>query len=335
MSKLNIYEGTMLITTLLCAKIFISYPLLGENFSGFEILFINIAAFLIVYTILNAALKVSFGNEKIRNVLSALIFITIVVFLSFSFCAYVRSLKFSLLYNSPEGFISFIIVPAIVIGALSGIKSLGKMCAVFTPAILIITAVFMLFSCRFLDSSSLFPVFGEGIGVFPKYIIILLSSLWESIFVMFLPEFVKDEKSIKKIVLYSLLISFFFFAFTGVIFNINGIKKATEYSEIFKTIRLIKPTSSMERPDSVFYIIYVFLMLLYMSISVFFAKHIFKTVFKITYSEVLIVPLCLIISLFAVTGLDSGFSLLVYKGVFSVLWCFAFLSPLLNRGNKT
>ena len=57
MNLINVFEGTMLTVTWLCAKLYISYPLLGNNFSGLQILMINFLSFAVLWGILNFSLR--------------------------------------------------------------------------------------------------------------------------------------------------------------------------------------------------------------------------------------------------------------------------------------
>ena len=106
------------------------------------------------------------------------------------------------------------------------------------------------------------------------------------------------------------------------------------FPEIFKIIRLIDPLSVIERPDSVFYILYVLSVLLYISLLAFFAKEIYTKISNIRYDQELVVPACLIISALSFSSI-SDFELdMWYSGALSSLFVLILIIPVIFQRKK-
>ena len=239
-SKLNRYEAVCVIVTLLCSKLFISYPLYNDAFSGFEIIIINFISFLFLGLWALISSKSNFKVSKpVKNTLLLILILVTLVVASLSFVKYTVSLKWSLLNNSPQGFIAFIILLGVISGVFTGIKGLSKLCSFFTPIILVLTVIFMYFASKSFDTYKMFPVLGDSFGAILKYSFFMLSSLWEFVFVGFLPSLLKDEEKFSSTVFLSLGFSFLFYSLTGISITLLSVSGGQGYSEIFKIIRLI------------------------------------------------------------------------------------------------
>ena len=334
--KLNNFEAIMIIVTLLCTKLFVAYPLIESAFSGIQMILINLIAFFAVWLIFFVSSKFKFTTfHALKGILLSILTIVTVVFTGVNFSKFVFSLKWSLLNNSPETFISIILLVGIIFGVFSGIKGIGRLCGFFTPLILITSVMLIIPAFKGFRFQNLFPVFGSGIKETFLFGLFMLSSLWEAVFISFIPPFLKKRDSLSHIVTFSFLISFLFYAFVGVAVVLIKTGNVSEFSEIFKIIRTINPLSFSERPDSVFYILYVLLVLLYFSVIVFFVKHIFSEYFKVKYSDELILPFVLLIAQAGFTVLDYTYVRAVYDTMFNAMWLIPVLLPIFFYRRKT
>ena len=134
--KINTFEAVMIIVTLLCTKLFIAYPLFESSFSGFQIILINLVSFVTAFILLILSSKFKFKVcHALKGIFVTILLIITVVFTGVNFSKYVFSLKWSLLNQTPESFISLILLAGIIFGVFSGIKGLGRLCGFFMPVI--------------------------------------------------------------------------------------------------------------------------------------------------------------------------------------------------------
>lgn len=334
--KINTFEATMIMVVLLCTKLFVAYPLFENAFSGIQLFLINLTAYFLLWIVFFICSKLKFKvPHSVKGIFITILIIVTLIFTGVNFSKYVFGLKWSLLNNTPESFISIILLTGILFGVFSGIKGIGRLCGFFAPIILISTVILILPAFGQFDFKVLFPVFGSGIKETFIFGFLMLSSLWEFIFISFIPDFLKKREKTNHVLNSSLIISFLFYAFVGVSVILSKTGNVSEYSEIFKIIRTINPLNFMERPDSVFYIIFVLAVLLYFSTVVFFVKHIFSEYFEIEYSEELIIPFAFLTAQAGFTVLDYTYVKSVYDTLLNAMWIIPLLLPFIFFRRKT
>ena len=209
---------------------------------------------------------------------------------------FLESVQIILLKNTPIEITVVFLLIALFIGAYSGIFSLSFLSGIFTPMVLVVLGLFLLFLIPDFDIKNLAPFLGNGAkGIFIDGLSCL--SLFGDLFVLFfLLPFCKDKKALKKSGFRAILLVGSVFTVTLLIYgSIFPYPVSSEFiMPLFQLTRTIEIGDFFGRLEAFFELIWALTFLIYGSVSIYTVSIIFKETFSLKYEKPLILPITVI-----------------------------------------
>lgn len=326
--KFSVPEATSLLVNLLCSKLFLLAPADFTKTSGSGavicVLFVFFVAFLFfhIYTKSNCTNILSrIKNHTVKKAFG--IITSILLLFSGAVCLnlLVYFTKTASLSASPLSFITIPFAVSMLLGAISGIKSIGKLHGFFVP-VLYVALIFLVASgYKSFDFTNLTPVFGKGISAVFGNGFFLLSNLFEILIFLFLPRHING--SFRRVGFLSLSISLVLYLVTVSAFVLTDGK--TLDLPLFSVIQ----SGPFRRTDSAFLLLFSLSGMLYLSSLLYFSVHIFADTLKISDKKFLFMPFGLILISFSGISFfnQSGQKLLSFFS--RLMWIVPFLLPLI------
>ncbi len=325
--KLSGFEATVLIINLLCCKLFLLTPLIFTENSGsgalITVCFIFVLAFLVfgIYVKKSGGKPVFslIGNPFVRAVFGALSCLLLVFCGAVTFSRILYYAKAMAYPKTPLVFLALPLGISSVLCARTGLKSVGKTHGFFVPLLYAVLIVLVLLSAKSFRFTGLTPVLGKGFYAVFGSGFFLLSSLFESLVLFYLPAF--TNAPIKKVGFSALSASFAYYLFVIGGFLLIGGKAQT--LPLFSVIR----ASFFSRTDSLFLLLYATAGMLYLASVIYFSAFIFAKTFKVPHVKPLIIPIALIILSFAEISFFNPEEQFVIQNMQKILWVIPFLLP--------
>jgi len=261
--KLSEKEAINIMVNLVCNKLFILAPLYFRQNSGISALITTTAAFTVAVIIWNVYCKychLSITGCK-KNTISYTIVMIIalicIIIIPVTLQQYCLEIKSTVLSNTPD----WIIVLSFLIPVLATLKynfhNIGVQGNIFVPFVFIVALIMVTLSVSKPDLFNLFPAITLNHNTFLPKMILILSMLFELIFMYFLPDLLKQDAKIKNIGNSVILRSFIYYSFISVIFSIVLPHSANLKSvPFFKLIKMAHIGGVHIKLDSLFLILY-------------------------------------------------------------------------------
>lgn len=317
-------EAIALSVNLICAKTFLMVPVffkrIAESGSLILVLYIFTLAFVFMFFYLFA------GKIKIPKLLLPLIAIAIILVSSINLFEYSRTVS-ALYFKSTPLFVIFLFFAVAM--AVGGYSQIGKLNLFFVPIIYLTVFIMLFFTFSDGNYYYLFPVMGKGFNTVFGEGFFMLSSLFEAVFLFFIPDMLENKKDIKKVTSYTLIFSFAIYLIitAACLITVHTDLPENCFSPLFLILRQIKMGTYFQHPDTAFLIIYFISAFLYLSGMLFFLCNIWGKMSK----KVLYIPFALLIFILALNG-EKLMPLALYLN--KILWVFPFVIPVFSRRSQ-
>ncbi len=324
MNKLSSKEAIAVITNLICAKTFLMVPIyfkrITESGSIVTVLYIFLLAFIFLL------LKNFTPKAKIKALYPPIALIMLVV-CSINLFEYSMTISSLFFKNTPLLLIFLFFCVAMVFGAYSNI---GKLNLFFTPIIYSVVFLMLIFTFSGGNYYYLFPIFGKGFDSVFKDGFFMLSSLFELVVLIFIPDLLKNKKDMKKVSAFSLIFSLIIFLVitSACLVTVHTDLPENCFSPLFLILRQIKIGTYFQHPDTAFLIIYFISAFLYLSTMLYFSAHIFALSGRKLSKKMFIIPFSLIV---LILGINAGAFIEASSILNMLLWIFPFVVPLFLR----
>ena len=221
-------------------------------------------------------------------------YITMFVFVSTTILRYFsEKLKLIYFHITPNIVILLIFLVGAVIINKIGAKSIIQINILIVSALLISILITILSVTSLYDFNLLFPILGNGIN---ETFFSGLSNLFafEGLaYLFFLMPLLKDTKDFKKISITATIISgiYLFLSVTCLLLVFSYVYKTEEILLLYSLARLAEFGDFIQRTDALFILIWILSVFSYVSVSLFFASHIFKKLTNASNIKAILYPL--------------------------------------------
>lgn len=263
------------------------------------------------------------GGKTLRNItyfLVALYLTTSVVLVLSEFNENIRNILFK---NAPSEYINLLFIIGMFVGLLCGFKGIFRTSVIIAPIILL--SLFYMFFSLFenIDITNYTPVFGDDAhDFFIKGIFRI--EIFEGMFLILL--FGGHITNIKKATIGSfILVSFIVLLISSLLFGIIAYPTSTEnYFPFFELSRLISFGRFVQRVESLYTLIWLLAVYLYITLDTSFIVQIFSKAFNLKYYKRIIPLFCVII--FGITVLLKSYITVLSIRRFFINFVFPFLA---------
>lgn len=263
------------------------------------------------------------GGKTLRNIsyfLVALYLTTSLVLVLSEFNENIRNILFK---NAPSEYINLLFIIGMFVGLLCGFKGIFRTSVIIAPIILL--SLFYMFFSLFenIDITNYTPVFGnDAHDFFIKGIFRI--EIFEGMFlILLLGEHITN---IKKATIGSfILVSFIVLLISSLLFGIIAYPTSTEnYFPFFELSRLISFGRFVQRVESLYTLIWLLAVYLYITLDTSFIVQIFSKAFNLKYYKRIIPLFCVII--FGITLLLKSYITVLSIRRFFINFVFPFLA---------
>lgn len=263
------------------------------------------------------------GGKTLRNIsyfLVALYLTTSVVLVLSEFNENIRNILFK---NAPSEYINLLFIIGMFVGLLCGFKGIFRTSVIIAPIILL--SLFYMFFSLFenIDITNYTPVFGDDAhDFFIKGIFRI--EIFEGMFLILLLG--GHITNIKKATIGSfILVSFIVLLISSLLFGIIAYPTSTEnYFPFFELSRLISFGRFVQRVESLYTLIWLLAVYLYITLDTSFIVQIFSKAFNLKYYKRIIPLFCVII--FGITLLLKSYITMLSIRRFFINFVFPFLA---------
>ena len=263
------------------------------------------------------------GGKTLRNIsyfLVALYLTTSVVLVLSEFNENIRNILFK---NAPSEYINLLFIIGMFVGLLCGFKGIFRTSVIIAPIILL--SLFYMFFSLFenIDITNYTPVFGnDAHDFFIKGIFRI--EIFEGMFLILLLG--GHITNIKKATIGSfILVSFIVLLISSLLFGIIAYPTSTEnYFPFFELSRLISFGRFVQRVESLYTLIWLLAVYLYITLDTSFIVQIFSKAFNLKYYKRIIPLFCVII--FGITLLLKSYITVLSIRRFFINFVFPFLA---------
>lgn len=263
------------------------------------------------------------GGKTLRNItyfLVALYLTTSVVLVLSEFNENIRNILFK---NAPSEYINLLFIIGMFVGLLCGFKGIFRTSVIIAPIILL--SLFYMFFSLFenIDITNYTPVFGDDAhDFFIKGIFRI--EIFEGMFLILLLG--GHITNIKKATIGSfILVSFIVLLISSLLFGIIAYPTSTEnYFPFFELSRLISFGRFVQRVESLYTLIWLLAVYLYITLDTSFIVQIFSKAFNLKYYKRIIPLFCVII--FGITVLLKSYITVLSIRRFFINFVFPFLA---------
>ena len=263
------------------------------------------------------------GGKTLRNIsyfLVALYLTTSVVLVLSEFNENIRNILFK---NAPSEYINLLFIIGMFVGLLCGFKGIFRTSVIIAPIILL--SLFYMFFSLFenIDITNYTPVFGDDAhDFFIKGIFRI--EIFEGMFLILLLG--GHITNIKKATIGSfILVSFIVLLISSLLFGIIAYPTSTEnYFPFFELSRLISFGRFVQRVESLYTLIWLLAVYLYITLDTSFIVQIFSKAFNLKYYKRIIPLFCIII--FGITLLLKSYITVLSIRRFFINFVFPFLA---------
>ena len=263
------------------------------------------------------------GGKTLRNIsyfLVALYLTTSLVLVLSEFNENIRNILFK---NAPSEYINLLFIIGMFVGLLCGFKGIFRTSVIIAPIILL--SLFYMFFSLFenIDITNYTPVFGnDAHDFFIKGIFRI--EIFEGMFLILL--FGVHITNIKKATIGSfILVSFIVLLISSLLFGIIAYPTSTEnYFPFFELSRLISFGRFVQRVESLYTLIWLLAVYLYITLDTSFIVQIFSKAFNLKYYKRIIPLFCIII--FGITLLLKSYITVLSIRRFFINFVFPFLA---------
>ena len=263
------------------------------------------------------------GGKTLRNIsyfLVALYLTTSLVLVLSEFNENIRNILFK---NAPSEYINLLFIIGMFVGLLCGFKGIFRTSVIIAPIILL--SLFYMFFSLFenIDITNYTPVFGnDAHDFFIKGIFRI--EIFEGMFLILLLG--GHITNIKKATIGSfILVSFIVLLISSLLFGIIAYPTSTEnYFPFFELSRLISFGRFVQRVESLYTLIWLLAVYLYITIDTSFIVQMFSKAFNLKYYKRIIPLFCVII--FGITLLLKSYITVLSIRRFFINFVFPFLA---------
>ncbi len=281
-------EATNLVVNLVCNKLFILAPLYFKQISGFSAFITTTFVFAITFLVwkfyCNFSAKPIYAliyNPLLKKFFIAFIVIICALITAVTINQYSLEIKATVLHKTPLGIITFIFLTVMLLSIKFKLKSIGTVSVIFVPAIYFVALTLIIISVNKNDLYNLFPVIDTSNNTILKKALLMLSMLFEFIFLYFLPDFLQNASKTPEVGNRIIFRSYVNYLIISIIFSIVLPEFANGNTEpFFKIVKQAHLVNSNVRLDSIFLILYCISAFIYISAMLLFVFRITGNTFK-------------------------------------------------------
>ena len=319
--KISETEAVAIFINLFCAKLFLITPKDFVDLTGSGAIIFVVILFALAFIFFSLYIRKNAFRIAESKTFLIIISSILIVYGAITLSQLVYYAKVIWFIKSPLPFLTIPFAVCMVLAALHKFCTIGKINGFFVPIIYISVILITLTSYKAFDFTSLTPVFGKGGMNMIKSTGLLLSSVFEFILLLFLPQI--TDGSHKKTGFLALLFSSVIFVFViGCYLLAGGDAKDLPLLYVIRS-------GFLGKSDSMFLILYAVSGFLYLGSILTFASLAFCKAFKINDQKNITLPLSLIIISLSGITFFSPEGKLFLKIFSSVLWAFPFLIPVI------
>ena len=315
-TKIGTVSAIFLVLTIIINNIALSFPknILDSTGSGTFLNLIYVSIFAIILVILIYNLLKRFPGQDILDISNYAFGKTFKIIIGILFIIYLLITSGYILRDFCEGlkiiyftgthinYILILFIITIAIVARLGDKAVINCNLLILPIALFSIIFIFLANIKNLVPQKIFPLFGYG---FDKTFIIGLQNLYSfgNIGILyFLPSYLKDVKKLKKISIISIVISSFYliFTLTCLLIMFPFTLSNHEIMPLYLATRYIEFGTFFQRVDSVFILIWIWTMILHLSILLMLSLKIVQKISIIRNRNIIIYVFCTIILLISI-----------------------------------
>ena len=318
---------------LICNKLFILAPIYFRQQSGGSSLIITTIVFTLSLILWNFYCNVykTTTNNLIAGKLSVVVMLVISILVTAAtITQYSLALKSTVLKQTPLDVVSFIFIAAMMTGAISSLKSIATAGRMFVPIIYFVALLLVLMSVDQNDIYNFFPIIDIDINEIIPQFMLMLSMLFETIFLYFLPDIVENTKDLRVIGNKSILWSYACFLIIGVVCSITLSNTGSINGEpFFRMIRLAHLGTKSANFDSVFLILYCISAYLYLSSMLVLLNKTTNLVFRSRVAKYMKFVIVVLIVVFSLSNYLYNAIFELFSKNYAILFVVTFIIPLI------
>jgi spore germination protein (amino acid permease) len=360
--KIGHREALTLITILISAKVFLSFPrdlaLLGDA-AGWIIILLAGSLSLIGFYFLNSLIHqypsqniIQISRQLTGNIFGTgfgiIIFVFFLILTAFMLRKFAESFILTILPRTPISLIMIVFLILLIYTVLLGIETLSRVAWFFGPYLLIALATILLFSLPMAHLDNLTPVLGPGPLPILKHSIIRSSFFAEIILLGLVAPLIRKQEKVFGIGFYSLVISILInLAVTLTMTMVfNYVASSHIIFPIFQLARLISYGEFIQRVEALFVFLWFFTAGIQLGGLFYGCVISFSETFKINEYRPLVFPLAVIILTISILPSTmtntivindfvlTNFYWVIALGVPFILWLIAILFKKGRRANS-
>lgn len=290
--KIGTIEAIAFVLILMITRIVLNIPkeIIQNTGSSAWINVIVISIIVILFTLLICKLFKNFpvcdlidvseylGGKWLKIIVSFIYFLIFIILTAVILRNFSEILKNVIFFNSPIAYILLFFIVGIVVANRLGFPTIARINLIITFLALIAILVSFFFSANSYVPSNLFPIFGYGINETFFSGLINLFSFNGILFLYFLAPLLKDPSKFKKISVIAVVISsiYLFLSVTSLLLLFSFILDSEELISALLASRILSFGNFIQRVDAIFIFTWILAFLSYLSITTFFAIHVFK-----------------------------------------------------------
>lgn len=296
--KIGSIEAIALVCIVMTNQILLNMPESIIHSTGsaawINVIFISILA--IIFTLLLCKLFQKFVGKDILDIseyvggkwlkfLMGAAYIGLFVIISSTLLQYFSEcLKLIYFRNTPIFLITFVFLIGVVIANRAGIKAISNINLIIVPLVLLSMLSIFFSTSKLFVFEQLFPIFGHGINAtFFSGMSNLFAFGGISILYFIMP-LLKNCKNFKKVSVIAIIISavYLFLSVTSLLLVFSYVTDTSQTLGIYSLSRNIEYGRFLQRTDALFILLWILLLLSYLSIVLALVIHIFKKISNIS-----------------------------------------------------
>lgn len=318
---------------LICNKLFILAPIYFRQQSGGSAFIITTIVFAITMLLWNFycnVYKTTPPNYITNKLAVIIILVTSIPIIAATIRQYSSALNSTVLKQTPIGIITLIFIVAINTGSISSLKSIAVTARIFVPMVYLVALLLVLLSVGKKDIYNFFPLIDTNINKILPQLLLMLSMLFETIFLYFLPKVLNNPKDTKKIGNKSILLSYVCFLVIGVVFSVTlSGSNNTNQEPFFRMIRLAHLGTKSANFDSVFLILYCISAYLYLSSMLVLLNKTTNLVFRSRVAKYMKFVIVVLIVVFSLSNYFYNAIFELFSKNYAILFVVTFIIPLI------
>ena len=305
------WEAAMLLTNLICAKIFLYYTRMTAEDAGTAAwilsVYISLLA-LIMFMVLIKLFRKFEGRDildiaeiaggKPLKIITGLVLTGVLLYLSVAFLReFTEEMKVVSLPTSPLSYIMFFFIIGVVVGSYLGIEAILRYNAIIVPVITVGFIAILIGVIPQIDLTNLFPLLGNGpYSIFGKGFF-RVSVFAELVILFLMPPFLGNYKNVKRVGYIAIGLSSAFFIAGSMMYILTFPYPSNleSFLPIYQMARLINLGRFFQRIEAVFVFIWAMAAFIYLAATFYFMVYAIAKTSGLKYMRPLIFPFAVIV----------------------------------------